>query len=192
MVSTDLNGFSCKIQGAQRSRGWGGRAAVRFPAVPSRRLSWSEMAQERAGIHVKEADGDDDAGLVRIIHRDIDVFRLVLRPVDEPGTNRGVIPQGLTALRGWLMTRGPVGIPQAARARRRQMAFGNAERRIPMRGEVPVIAVRLPGFSLRPVQPSSRFPIHIWGMKPTVPTALSGPASPSVCAEVTGGVRYAT
>jgi hypothetical protein len=43
-----------------------------------------------------------------------------------------------------------------------------------------------------PPQPSSRFPIHIWGMKPTVPMARSGPVSPVVCAEVTGGVRYAT
>jgi hypothetical protein len=32
----------------------------------------------------------------------------------------------------------------------------------------------------------TQFPIHIRGMKPTVPTALSGPASPVICAEVTG------
>jgi hypothetical protein len=62
-------------------------------------LSWSEMAQEGATIHVEEAKGDDDAGLLRIIHGDIHVCGLVPGPVDELGADRRMIAQMPTALR---------------------------------------------------------------------------------------------
>jgi hypothetical protein len=114
-------------------------------------LSWSETAQECATIHVEEAKGDDDAGLLRIIHGDIHVCGLVSGPVDELGADRRMIAQMPTALRRRLVARGSVGIPEAAHARRRQMAWGNAERGIPVFGEVAVIAAKLPVFRLPPV-----------------------------------------
>jgi hypothetical protein len=55
-VYTDFNSLLCKIQGAKRSRWFGGSEAVMPPSLPSQMLSWSEMAQEGAGIHVEEAD----------------------------------------------------------------------------------------------------------------------------------------
>jgi hypothetical protein len=121
------------------------------PPLPIQMLTWSEMAQKGAGIHIEEADRDDDAGLVCIIHRDIHVVRFVLGPVDEPAASRRVRAQAPTALWGRLVTRWPVGIPEAALARRGQMTWGNAERGIPMLVEVTVIPAILPVFCLPPV-----------------------------------------
>jgi hypothetical protein len=90
IVYTDSSGLLCKTHRAQRSHGFGETAAVIHPPLPSRMLSWSEMAQEGASIH-------------------------------------------------------------AALAGRRQMAWGNAERGIPVFGEVAVIAAMLPIFCLPPV-----------------------------------------
>jgi hypothetical protein len=143
--------FIVQNSGVQRLRWCGRSATVMHPSLPNQMLSWSEMAQEGASIHVEEADGDDDAGLIRIIHGDIHVFRLVLGPVDEPGADRCVIAQVLTALRGRLVARRPVGIPEAAFAGRRQMAWGNAERGISMLVEVALIPAILPAFRLRSV-----------------------------------------
>jgi hypothetical protein len=126
-------------------------AAVTPRYVASQRLSWSGLAQEGSGIHVKEADGDDDAGPIRIIHGDIHVVRFVLGPVDKPAASRRLRTQAPTALWGRLVTWRPVGIPEAAFARRGQMTWGDAERGIPMLAEVAVIAARLPVFRLRPV-----------------------------------------
>ena len=62
----------------------------------------------------------------------------------DPGT------QGLTALRRRLVAWGPVGIPEAASTGRGQMPCGNAERRIPMRGEGAVSPLSLPLVRPRP------------------------------------------
>jgi hypothetical protein len=69
IVYTDSSGLLCKIHRAQRSHGFGETAAVIHPPLPSRMLSWSEMAQEGARIHVEEADGDDDSGLIHHTRR---------------------------------------------------------------------------------------------------------------------------
>jgi hypothetical protein len=109
------------------------------------------MAQEGAGIHIEQTDGDDEAWLVRIVDRDIHVVRFVRGPMDEPSTGRRVRAQAPTALWGRLVTWRAVGIPEAALARRGQMTGGNAERGIPMIVEVAVIPVRPLLIPLRPV-----------------------------------------
>jgi hypothetical protein len=123
----------------------------RHTSRPWRLLAWADVANEGASIHIEDTNRDHDAGAIHIVNSDIHVVGFVRGSVDEPGAGRHVIAHAATDARRRLMARGSVGIPKAALARRGQMAFGNAERRIPMLVEVAVIPAITSVFRLRPV-----------------------------------------